>query len=58
MFINNDLRDRVYKNNLAHGFWDNIRPIEIFFRDKRFMQKSYFTVSISSFATWERNLYR
>lgn len=30
MFINNELRDKVYKNNLAHGFWDNIRPYDEF----------------------------
>lgn len=30
MYINNELRDLVYKNNLLHGFWDNIRPYEEF----------------------------
>lgn len=30
MFINNELRDKIYINNLAHGFWDNIRPYDEF----------------------------
>lgn len=30
MYINNELRDLVYRNNLQHGFWDNIRPYEEF----------------------------
>ena len=25
MYINNQLRDTVYRNNLLHGFWDNAR---------------------------------
>lgn len=30
MFINNDLRDRLYHNNLLHGFWDNRRTYQEF----------------------------
>lgn len=30
MYINNDLRDLVYRNNLQHGFWDNLRSYEEF----------------------------
>ena len=33
MYINNKLRDIVYKNNLNHGFWDNIRPYDEFARN-------------------------
>ena len=33
MYINNKLRDVVYKNNLNHGFWDNIRPYDEFARN-------------------------
>lgn len=29
-FINNTLRDKVYRNNLLHGFWDNIRTYQEF----------------------------
>ena len=31
--INNELRDKVYKNNLEHGFWDNVRPYDDFARN-------------------------
>lgn len=30
MYINNKLRDLVYRNNLQHGFWDNIRSYDEF----------------------------
>ncbi len=30
MYINNELRDKVYSNNLQHGFWDNVRTYEEF----------------------------
>ncbi len=30
MYINNALRDQVYKNNLLHGFWDNNRTYKQF----------------------------
>lgn len=30
MYINNELRDLVYRNNLQHGFWDNVRTYEEF----------------------------
>ena len=30
MYINNELRDLVYRNNLQHGFWDNIRSYDEF----------------------------
>lgn len=30
MYINNKLRDLVYRNNLLHGFWDNYRTYEEF----------------------------
>lgn len=30
MYINNELRDLVYKNNLQHGFWDNARSYNEF----------------------------
>lgn len=33
MYINNELRDLVYKNNLVHGFWDNIRPYDEFMKN-------------------------
>ena len=29
-FINNTLRDKVYRNNLMHGFWDNRRTYQEF----------------------------
>lgn len=28
MYINNELRDKLYSNNLQHGFWDNVRTYE------------------------------
>lgn len=30
MYINNQLRDIVFHNNLLHGFWDNLRTYEAF----------------------------
>ena len=33
MYINNKLRDKVYRNNLEHGFWDNIRPYDEFIKN-------------------------
>ena len=33
MYINNELRDLVYKNNIRHGFWDNVRPYDEFARN-------------------------
>lgn len=33
MYINNRLRDLVYRNNLQHGFWDNVRTYEEFERN-------------------------
>ena len=30
MYINNNLRDIVYKNNYEHGFWKKIRPYDEF----------------------------
>lgn len=30
MYINNKLRDEVFKNNILHGFWDNNRTYEQF----------------------------
>lgn len=33
MYINNKLRDLVYRNNLQHGFWDNIRTYKEFMQN-------------------------
>ena len=27
-YINNELRDKLYENNVAHGFWENYRSFD------------------------------
>ena len=30
MFINNELRDEIFKSSILHGFWDNNRTYNEF----------------------------